>query len=229
MTFDLSEEHRELRERARAYAATLQALAGEIDRTATVPDDVAREVTALRPEDALGLVVVVEELAASSPAVALLAAGGGSEAWDLSGLRGARQLPATPRSHLALAAAALGVGRAALDACLAELKRSATVPAADVERPHWVVADCATELEAARMLTYKAAQTDTESDVALARVAASHAADRFVTVALRVSGPEALQRGSLLERLSRDVRALALVLGTEEQLRATAADGLLPA
>ena len=89
-----------------------------------------------------------------------------------------------------------------------------------------LVADAATELDAARLLTYKAAGTMADADVAIARLMTSAAADRSVDAALRVSGAEALKAGSALERLSRDVRAVALVLGTEEHQRSIAADAM---
>ena len=62
----------------------------------------------------------------------------------------------------------------------------------------------------------------------MARLMASGAAQRTVDAALRVAGPAGYQAGTLLERLARDVRAVALLLGTEEQQRAQAAEGLLP-
>jgi acyl-CoA dehydrogenase len=96
-----------------------------------------------------------------------------------------------------------------------------------------VVADAATEAEAARMLTLNAAQqlNDAKADAfaAMAKLAATRAAQQAVDAALRIAGVEAVTRGTLLERLTRDVRALSLVMGTEEDLRATAAQALLPA
>jgi alkylation response protein AidB-like acyl-CoA dehydrogenase len=64
--------------------------------------------------------------------------------------------------------------------------------------------------------------------VAMAKLAATHAAQQAVDAALRVAGAEALVHGAFLERLTRDVRALSLMMGTEEELRATAAQAVLP-
>jgi alkylation response protein AidB-like acyl-CoA dehydrogenase len=127
-----------------------------------------------------------------------------------------------------LAAVALGVGQAAADVALADLRRTNAIPGADIEKPHWAVADIATELDAARLMTYKAARTSSDADIALARLLATGAAMRSVDAAVRVLGPPAVAEGHVLERLARDVRALSVLMGTEEQHRAMAADGILP-
>ena len=229
MTFELSPEHLRARDAARAFAQSLRDRAAEFDRSATIPSDVVLE-HASATGDALAMTVAVEEVAAVSAAAAINVAAGSKPAGSLGlmGLRGARKLEDSPRSQLVLAAVALGIGRSAVDAALAEVRLSTATPRADVEKPHWVVADAATELEAARLLTYKAAQTMADADVALARLTAAGAAQMAVNAALRIAGAAALEEGNLLERLSRDVRAVALVSGTEENQRAVAAEGLLP-
>ena len=229
MTFELSPELAVVRDRARALAASLQSAAA-IDRDGVIADSVVDEARRLFSDDWLTLVVAAEELAVGSAAAAISAASGSrkAEPFGLSGLRGAAKLEAGPRSQLTLAAVALGIGRSALDAAIAELRASKAVAGADVEKPHWVIADAATELEAARLLTYKAAKSASDGDIAIARLMATNAAKSAVDAALRVTGADALKEGSVLERLSRDVRAVALVMGTEEHQRAVAAGALLP-
>ena len=229
MMFELSPAQAASRDKARAFAKGVHAQAATIDRDGLVPADVARDLRALIADDQVATVVVVEEVAAASAAVAstvVSAPSGG--AIGLSGLRGAQTLQDSPRAQLVLASMALGVGRAAVDAAIAELRQSTAAPGADVEKPHWAVADVATDLDAARVLTYKAAQTSSDADIALARLTASAAAMRAVDVAVRVIGTPALVQGSVVERLSRDVRAIAVLLGTEEDQRALAAEHLLP-
>jgi alkylation response protein AidB-like acyl-CoA dehydrogenase len=232
MTFELSSESLAVRDRARTFAQTLRERAAEIDRAAAVPADVSRELAAFGPADALTTVVMVEEIAVASAAVAAgVVAGAGAPGLGLSGLRGASAPEATTRSQLALAAIALGVGRAAVESALSDLRQSSGTPAeADKqnEKPQWLVADVATDLEAARLLTYRAAETMSAADVALARVLASAAAQRAVDTAVRIAGADALTEGSALDRWSRDVRVLSVLLGTEENHRAVAAEGLLP-
>jgi alkylation response protein AidB-like acyl-CoA dehydrogenase len=229
MTFELSQTHAAARDRARAYAQAVAHQAAEFDRAGAVPSSVARDIGTLGNDDLLALVVVVEEIAAASAAVAALLAGSAdAQSLRLSGLRGAKEVEPSPRAQLVLAAVALGIGKAAIDEALAELRRTNKLPGADVEKPHWVVADVATELEAARLLTYKAAGTTTDADIALARLMTATAAMRAVDAAVRVLGAAALVEGTIVERLARDVRAVSVLLGTEEDQRALAAEGLLP-
>jgi hypothetical protein len=229
MNFELPGDFLALRDRARAFAAAASERGADIDRTAVVGSDLARDARALCHTEPLGLAIVIEELAATSAALAMSAAAPDTaSALNLAGLRGAPILADGSGSQLVLAAVALGIGRSALDAALGELRRSTVTRDGDVEKPHWVVADAATELDAARLLTYRAARSMADADIAMARLMASAAASRAVDAALRVTGPAGLNEGGALERLSRDVRAVALVMGTEEHQRAMAADALFP-
>ncbi|MEW6323247.1 MAG: acyl-CoA dehydrogenase family protein, partial [Acidobacteriota bacterium] len=141
-----------------------------------------------------------------------------------------RGAPPPPRDRLAVAAVAVGLGRAALEEALTVLRASGDRPGGGVEeRPHWVLADAATELDAARLLVHQAAaEAVDEARAALAQVFAAGAAMRAVDAAVRVIGAAAYRAGSTLERLARDARATQLLLGTEDQGRAIAAAGLLP-
>jgi hypothetical protein len=229
MTFELSPKHTEVRDNARGLAHEIATTAREIDRTAVVPASLAERGHALTEKDLLSLVVWVEEVAVVSAAVALGAASAaGGEALRLAGLRGAVETASTSRGQIALAATALGIGRAALNEAVTELRRVATQPSGDAEKPQWVAADVATELDAARLMTYKAALTGTESDIAVARLLACAAASRAVDAAVRILGAAALTQDSPIERLTRDVRAIAVLNGSEEDQRAAAAAGLLP-
>ena len=89
------------------------------------------------------------------------------------------------------------------------------------------------DLEAARLLTRSAARVvDSnqvgQASIAIARLMASSAARTAVDAAVRIAGPRGYREGSLLERLTRDVRAISLLLGTEEDHRSLAAEELLP-
>jgi alkylation response protein AidB-like acyl-CoA dehydrogenase len=214
MNFELSPQHAAERDRAREFTRRLTDRASEFDRSGEVPADVQQEVGAFGEGDLLSLTLVVEEIATASAAAALWVAATGA-ALDLSGLRGAREIERSPRGQLALAASALGIGKAATETALAALRNTRA-------------AEVATELDAARLLTYKAAGSGTETDIAMARLMASAAASRAVDAAIRVIGPSALIAGAEIERLARDVRALAVLSGTEEDQRSVAAAGLLP-
>jgi hypothetical protein len=238
MTFDLSPDQETARARARGFAARVAPQASGIDLRASVPDDIARDAVAVIADsarDPLAMVLTIEEVAAASGAVAMVAASGNVPPGDLlslSGLRGATALDDSPRAQLLLAAIALGLGQRALDSAISDLRAAADTPGSHGEKPHWVMADAATALDAARLLTYRAAQSGAQSGsdtaIAMARLLATSAAQDAVDAALRIGGADGFREGSVLERLARDVRAVALVLGTEEQMRATAAEGLLP-
>ena len=237
MTFELTPQQVTVRDRARDHANDqLAEAAATVDRSGSIPTPLAREAaTILATDDVVAFVVAVEELAVGSASVAAAAALGlhkaGSSAQALSGLRG---LPAVERPNargqLALAAVALGIGRAALDRALDDIRAAGTTPGKGEEKPHWVLADAATDLEAARLLTLQAAQTmsdeQNEGAIGIARLTASAAATRAVEAALRIAGAEGLREGTLLERLTRDARAVSVVLGTEEDHRAVAAQTL---
>lgn len=121
------------------------------------------------------------------------------------------------RAKLIAAAAALGIGRAAVTHALSFMKAKNVKAGPDATVPHWAFADGATEVEAARLLTYSAAQAvdrGEQADTLVARVLdfAARAAQQAVDAAIRVEGAEGYSKGSLLERLARDARTLQVVL-----------------
>ena len=238
MTFELSSSHQAVRDRARAFATDrVKPQAGEVDRAAAVPPELAGAARALAREaaSALGRTIVVEELAIASGAVALsaLTDDAGSKFADSPGLRGGPLPKDSPSTQLCLSAVALGLGQAAINYAVSELRQAPAPGPAGTEKPHWIVADAATDLEAARLLTRSAAQVvdsnqGGQASIAIARLMSSSAARTAVDAAVRIAGPEGYRDGTLLERLSRDVRAISLLLGTEEDHRSRAADELLP-
>ena len=121
------------------------------------------------------------------------------------------------RARLIAAAAALGIGRAAVTHALSFMKAQNVKAGPDTTVPHWAFADGATEVEAARLLTYSAAQAvdrGEQAETLVARVLdfAARAAQQAVDAAIRVEGAAGYSKGSLLERLARDARTLQVVL-----------------
>ncbi|HEX6163596.1 MAG TPA: acyl-CoA dehydrogenase family protein [Vicinamibacterales bacterium] len=188
----------------------------------------ARNAAAL-PEKATDAVLVIEERASANPAEAARfgfeGVGGRSNttAALTPGLEGSEAaLSSIPESNrlrakLIAAAIALGVGRAAVAHAVASMKKSDVKPGPDTTVPHWALADGATEVEAARMLTYSAAQSLDRGDraddlITRALEYASKAAQRAVDAAIRVEGASGYLKGGLLERLSRDARTLQVIL-----------------
>jgi butyryl-CoA dehydrogenase len=136
--------------------------------------------------------------------------------------------------RIAIAAQALGVGQAALDEALKHARTRHTFgrPIAQYQAIQWFLADMATELEAARMLTLKAAATadagaDFGAEAAMAKLAASEAAHKAADKAMQVLASAGYRRGSTVERLFRDVRATEIYQGTSEVQRMIVAAAVL--
>ena len=136
--------------------------------------------------------------------------------------------------RVAIAAQALGVGQAAFDEALAHAKRRTTFgrPIADYQAVQWMLADMATELDAVRMLTLKAAAAkDTQDrcslEASMAKLYASEAAHRAADKAMQILASAGYRRGSTVERLFRDVRATEIYQGTSEVQRMVIASQIL--
>jgi butyryl-CoA dehydrogenase len=138
--------------------------------------------------------------------------------------------------RVAIAAQALGVGRAALEAALAHAKQHEAFgqPIANYQAIQWMLADSATELDAARLLMLKAADARRRTErptleAAMAKLAASEAAHRAADRAMQVLASHGYRRGSGVERLFRDVRATEIYQGTSEVQRMVIAEHILNA
>lgn len=136
--------------------------------------------------------------------------------------------------RVGVAAQALGIGEAAIAEAIAFAKVRETFgqPIARYEAIQWMLADVATELEAARMLTWKAAdakdrQERSRAESSMAKLAASEAAHRATDRAMQIMASEGYRRGSTIERLFRDVRATEIYQGTSEAQRLIIAQELL--
>jgi len=128
--------------------------------------------------------------------------------------------------RVAIAGQALGVGQAALDEALAYAKRRRTFgqAIANYQAVQWMLADMATELDAARMLTLKAAAAKSQQErisleASMAKLYASEAAHRAADKAMQILASAGYRRGSRVERLFRDVRATEIYQGTSEVQR----------
>ncbi len=136
--------------------------------------------------------------------------------------------------RVAIAAQALGIGQAALDEAIAHAKHRETFgrPIASYEAIQWMLADMATELDAARMLTLKAAaakdqQEKSALESSMAKLAASEAAHKAADKAMQILASAGYRRGSVVERLFRDVRATEIYQGTSEAQRMIIASQVL--
>jgi alkylation response protein AidB-like acyl-CoA dehydrogenase len=133
-----------------------------------------------------------------------------------------------------IAAQALGIGEAAIAEAIAFAKERQTFgqPIANYQAIQWMLADAATELEAARMLTWKAADAKERQDrvtleASMAKLAASEAAHRAADKAMQILASAGYRRGSVVERLFRDVRATEIYQGTSEAQRMIISAGVI--
>lgn len=95
------------------------------------------------------------------------------------------------------------------------------------------LADMVTELDAARLLVYRAAyMKDTgggrvSREASEAKLFATEAACRIVDQSLQIHGGSGLVRGGIIERLYRDIRALRIYEGTSEIQKLVIANQLI--
>ena len=133
------------------------------------------------------------------------------------------------RARTLIASVALGIGGRALRESLAVVNREHG--AGGEQTVQGLLADTATELDAARMLTWQAAARNGEvslADGSMAKLAATSAAQSAVVRATQVVGADSFRHGHVIERLTQDVRAIELFAGRTEALREAVADTELP-
>jgi alkylation response protein AidB-like acyl-CoA dehydrogenase len=118
---------------------------------------------------------------------------------------------------------ALGICQAALDATLGWVSQRKVdgKPLAERQGVQWMIADMATEIEAARLLTWRAAALRQAGQpfalaAAMAKLTASETAGRVVDRALQLHGGYGYSRRLPLERLARDARILRIYEGASE-------------
>ncbi len=136
-----------------------------------------------------------------------------------------------------VAGAALGFGQRALDEAMAHaLARPIFGRAlADLPLVQAGLADMATELDAARLQTYKAAwlrDHDDEvptKDIAMAKMSATESAQRVIDRAVQLFGGRGVTRGEVVEHLYREIRALRIYEGATEVQKLIIARELLSA
>jgi alkylation response protein AidB-like acyl-CoA dehydrogenase len=136
--------------------------------------------------------------------------------------------------RVGIAAQALGIGEAAISEAIkfAKGREAFGQPIANYQAIQWMLADAATELEAARMLTWKAAdakdrQERIRLEASMAKLAASEAGHKAADRAMQILASAGYRRGSVVERLFRDVRATEIYQGTSEAQRMIIAAGIL--
>ena len=136
--------------------------------------------------------------------------------------------------RIGIAAQALGIGRAALEDALAYSKERKTFgkPIGQHQAIQWKLADMAVELDAARLLTFRAAALKDAGarysmEAAMAKLYASEAANRAAKDAIQIFGGNGYVEDFPVERHYRDAKITEIYEGTSEIQRLVIASNLL--
>jgi acyl-CoA dehydrogenase len=129
--------------------------------------------------------------------------------------------------RVSVAGAAVGLAQAALEEAVRHTRTRVQFgrPLARLGPVAQMLADCWTEIEMARLLTYRAAclaVDDPEASLnhsSMAKLAASEAASRVVDRCVQMMGRYGLVRNSKIERLYRQARPMRIYEGASEVLR----------
>lgn len=123
-------------------------------------------------------------------------------------------------------AAATGMAERAFDEAIryAKIRQQFGKPLAELQGIQFKIAEMAQALHASRLLVWDAASKKDEGvrttlESAIAKSYATEAAQRIIDEALQIHGGIGLLRGSITERLYRDIRALRIYEGTTEVLK----------
>ena len=125
--------------------------------------------------------------------------------------------------RIGIAAQAVGIARAALEAANAYARERVTFgkPIIEHQAVGFRIADMATRIEAARQLVLHAAQLRDEGrpclmEACMAKLVASEAAERVCSEAIQVLGGYGYLRDYPVERLYRDARVCRIYEGTND-------------
>ncbi len=140
------------------------------------------------------------------------------------------------RGRIGVAAMAVGIGRAALDASLeyAQQRQAFGRPIAALQAIQFMLADMATELDAAWLLTQHAAEAADRGEpfrreASMAKLYASEAAARAASKAVQIHGGYGFTKDYPVERFYRDVKLCEIGEGTSEVQRAIISRSILDA
>jgi len=136
-------------------------------------------------------------------------------------------------SRTTVAAEAVGISQAAYEAALkyARERQQFGRPIAKFQAIQWMLADMATQIEAARLMTYWAASMEDEGkpyikEAAMAKLFASEVSRMVTNNALQIHGGYGYTKDYPVERYLRDARLTEIYEGTSEIMRLTIAKNL---
>ena len=127
------------------------------------------------------------------------------------------------KGRITIGALAIGLGRGALEESIAYAKdrKAFGRPISDFQALRWMMADMATELDAARLLVHRAAvMCDAgrifTTEAAMGKLLASEAACRAAAHGVQIHGGYGYTREYLVERIYRDAKLCTIGEGTSE-------------
>lgn len=136
--------------------------------------------------------------------------------------------------RIGIAAQAVGIAQACLDACLryAKEREQFGKPIGSFQAIQWMLADMATQVEAARLLTYRAAwlkdnKQPFSKEAAMAKLYASEVAMQQAIKAVQIHGGYGYMKDYPVERFFRDAKITEIYEGTSEVQRMVIASHLL--
>jgi len=136
--------------------------------------------------------------------------------------------------RIGIAAQSVGLAQAALDAAVSYAKEREQFgqPISKFQGLRWMLADMATELEAARQLTFSAAAKKDRGEkytmqASIAKLFASEMVNRVTAKALQIHGGYGYIKEYSVERFYRDARVFTIYEGTSEIQRVVIANHLL--
>jgi alkylation response protein AidB-like acyl-CoA dehydrogenase len=143
-------------------------------------------------------------------------------------------LDALDESRVTVGAEAVGISRAAYEAALkyAKERKQFGEPIANFQGIQWMLADMATQIDAARLLTFRAAYLHDKGrqyikEAAMAKVFASEMSGFVTSKALQIHGGYGYTKDYPVERYFRDARITEIYEGTSEIMRMTIARSIL--
>ena len=136
--------------------------------------------------------------------------------------------------RIGIASQSVGLGQACLDAAVnyARERVQFNKPISQFQGIRWMIADMATQIEAARLLTFNAAaMKDREENfsaaASMAKVFASEMANKVAYQALQIHGGYGYIKEFPVERFYRDARVLTIYEGTSEIQRIVVANHVI--
>jgi alkylation response protein AidB-like acyl-CoA dehydrogenase len=140
------------------------------------------------------------------------------------------------KGRITIGALSVGLGRGALEESVtySRERKAFGQSISEFQALRWMMADMATELDAARLLVWRAASLADQgrpytSEAAMGKLFASEAACRAAASGVQIHGGYGFTREFLVERIYRDVKLCTIGEGTSEIQRLVIARELLKA